>query len=108
MEINENTNLDQAWQEAKYITLWKLAFCYVYGKGSAEFAEWLWDGWENCLFCDTSFEEKVRTRPDIDRCDGFCRVEDLCVKWRNERDDNYKFLPDIIKYYFNCLLETEV
>jgi len=112
MVIDEHTDLDQAWQEAKYITLWQLAFCYAYGrKVSAEFAEWLWDGF-NCLFCDVSFEYKLRklegrklVGSTIDRCHDFCKIRELCFRWKEER---YKFLPDILAYYFYCLLGMEV
>lgn len=106
MIIDEHTDLDQAWQEAKYITLWRLAFCYVYGKSSMEFAEWLWDGFEGCLFCEISLERKIRFHSYSDRC-FYCESDIICL-CRSWRDETYKFLPDIIKYYFNCLLETEV
>lgn len=66
------------YQEAKHITLWKLAFCYVEKLDLADM---------RCFFCDVAREYHSHTdRYGARRADcGKCPVNDLCSYYLKER-----------------------
>lgn len=106
MIIDEHTDLETAWKEAKEITLWQLATLYIQGKNRTERKE-IWNSFGILKFCCIASEMRTRLRFG-DPCQ-FCLVSEWCEDLHDKNKWIHRtFSKQWVELHFKLLELTEL